>query len=379
MHSIEFDELMDRVAQHARATPQLVRAMVELTYGCNLRCLHCYNPTHEARDELSTDQIRRLLDDLAAQGCLWVGLTGGELFTRRDALDIIRHAKSLGMVVNLLTNGTMISPAIADQLVLIDPYLVEVSVYGATARTYEQVTGVPGSFTRFVEGVDLLLARQLQILLKLVLLTVNVHEHQAMRDFALARRVRYQVSTEIHPKVDGSLAPLTYRLPPEKAFEVWRKESGDKLRARQEAKACSLTPAALEVGTEGVLPKTLFNCRCGKTSAAITPHGQLNLCLSIAYPNYDLRTGDLADGWRRLVKLVREVEPGDRYECSPCPLSQECTRATMDSWLEHGVFDAGCNLYYREIAEKKITFLSAQDPPATQLLQPIPLRGRKEE
>jgi MoaA/NifB/PqqE/SkfB family radical SAM enzyme len=358
MRSIEFDELMDRVAEHAGAAPELVRVMLELTYGCNLRCVHCYNPTHEARNELSTEQVCMLLDQLAAQGCLWLGLTGGELFTRRDALDILRHAKALGMVVNLLTNATMVTPALADRLVELDPYLIEVSVYGATAKTYEEVTGIPGSFARFVEGVDVLLARGLQLLLKLVLMTLNVHEHEAMQQFALTRVVRYQASTEIHPRADGVPTPLTYRLPPERAFEVWQKESGDKLQARHQSNGCSEASALTDSHGESGSGKPLFDCRCGKTSAAITPHGLLNLCLSVAHPNYDLRTGPLAAGWRRRTDIVASAKPGTRYECSPCAISQHCTRGTMDSWLEHGVFDAECNPYYRALAEHKVQFIA---------------------
>ena len=80
MNDFDFEALMDRLGTKARSKPQMVRAMVELTYGCNLRCVHCYNPTHQAKNELSTEQVFRILNELAAQGCLWIGFTGGELF-----------------------------------------------------------------------------------------------------------------------------------------------------------------------------------------------------------------------------------------------------------------------------------------------------------
>ena len=200
---------------------------------------------------------------------------------------------------------------------------VDVSVYGATAETYERVTRVPGSFARFVRGVDLLADRRVPVLLKLVLLTPNVHEHHAMREFARARSLPYQINTEIHPNVDGSLEPLTYRLPPHQAFEVWREESGEKVLQRQmeepAASPCRPEPSSpgpssperssIDEGACG-FAEGVFHCRCGKTSAAVTPYGKLNLCLSIYHPQYDLTNGSLKEGWNQLVDLVNSANPG---------------------------------------------------------------------
>lgn len=359
MNDIAFGELMNRLSKKGSAAPYLVQAMVELTYGCNLRCVHCYNPTHEATNELTTDMVLRTLDGLAEQGCLRVGFTGGELFTRRDALVIMRHAKRLGLLINVLTNATMITPALADQIRALDPYQVDVSVYGATSETYERVTRVPGSFERFSRGVDLLAQRRVPVLLKLVLLTLNVHEHDAMRDFARTRNLPYQASTDVHPKVDGSLEPLAYRLSPQQAFEVWRRESGERLRR------CPETSTVKKVEDGCGLAAGVFHCRCGKTSAAVTPYGRLNLCLSAYYPQYDLTQGSLKDGWQQLVGLVASAKPGPAYECIGCSLTQHCSRGAGDSWLQYNVFDSECIPYFRDLAERKARFLGEPGPCGT--------------
>ena len=305
MSDIGLDQLMDRLRKKARAAPQMVQAMVELTYGCNLRCVHCYNPTHEAKNELSTDEVLRTLDGLAAQGCLRVGFTGGEVFTRRDAVEIMRHAKRLGLLTNILTNATTITPALADQIRLLEPYQVDVSVYGATAETYERVTRVPGSFARFVRGVDLLADRRVPVLLKLVLLTLNVREHHAMREFARARSLPYEINTEIHPNVDGSLEPLAYRLPPDQAFEVWREESGEKVRRQMEQPAAS-------------------PCRPEPCSPELTQHWHRS-----PPPHRDEQTGTegcLVDSriGVRPVSQPREGGPGGEYRWyRPAPLPHE--------------------------------------------------------
>ena len=359
MSELDFEQLIARLSKKGRTAPQMVQAMVELTYGCNLRCVHCYNPTHEAKNERSTEEVCRTLDQLAAEGCLWVGFTGGELFTRRDAMEILQYAKRLGLVMTILTNATMITSALADQVQALKPYQLEISVYGATPQTYERVTRVPGSFVKFVRGTDLLNERGIPILLKLVLMTLNVHELEPMRAFALTRQLPYKLSTEIHPKADGSIEPLAYRLSPNETFEIWRRISGERQREYRTKRLVledSGETSHLEEERCGSAGQ-LFACLCGKSSAAVTPYGMLNLCLSFHYPQYDLTKGGVAEGWKWLVELVAQAKPGPEYQCAECPLAKYCTRGTIDGWLQQGVFDGPCIPYFREVAEQKAEFL----------------------
>src|SRR3989442_11138766 len=92
-----------RLSEKAAGQRMPVQAMIELTYGCNLRCVHCYNPTHQAKDELATAQITALIDQLAEAGGLHLAFTGGELFTRQDAFEIFAYAKSKGFAITIMT------------------------------------------------------------------------------------------------------------------------------------------------------------------------------------------------------------------------------------------------------------------------------------
>lgn len=352
MRQMDMEAWMARQALALRRSPQILTAMIELTYGCNLRCVHCYNPTHQARGELTTEEVFRILDQLGKEGCVKVGFTGGEIFTRKDAAEIIRYARKLGLLVSLLTNATLITPKIADQICRMGPYDVGISVYGGTSETYERVTQVRGSFEKFVHGVDLLCEREVPVFLKLVLMTLNVHELELMKAFALRRGLRYQFSTHIHPKVDGSKEPLAYRLPSDQAFAIWRKEQGEPWAGSKHGAGWMANGEEEGCG----LGRDLFPCGCGKTMAAITPHGRLNLCLSIYEPRYDLTQGSLKEGWKELVKMVAGSHPGPEFECPECPLTRYCTRTPGQGWLEQGKFDGPCLPHLREEAQCKKDF-----------------------
>jgi MoaA/NifB/PqqE/SkfB family radical SAM enzyme len=107
---------------------------IELDLRCNLRCLHCYRDGEWPKGILDTEEVKSVLDQLAEAGTLWLLLTGGEIFLRPDFFEIYDHARKLGLLVTLFTNGTMITEKIADRLQKDPPDAVEISPMGSRKR-----------------------------------------------------------------------------------------------------------------------------------------------------------------------------------------------------------------------------------------------------
>jgi radical SAM protein with 4Fe4S-binding SPASM domain len=319
-----------------------VKAMIELTYGCNLRCVHCYNPTHQAKDELDTAQIKALIDQLAEAGCLQLGFTGGEIFTRRDLFEILSYAKGKGFAITLLTNATLITPERADRIQALRPHRVEISIYGATQETYGRVTRIPGSFQAFLTGVQLLRERTVPLLIKMPVMTLNQHEVLQAKALVEGWGIKFVYCTEIFPRVDGSLEPLQYRLAPHDVVRIDETIVGSR-RWRAEGGA--------EKGESCQAGEGLFTCMCGKSSLAVTPYGRMNLCVSLPTPQYDLRSGTVSEGWKTLVDLVdrANAKPSDAYECPQCPVQRHCRQGPMNVWLETGRLEP-CLPYFKELA-----------------------------
>jgi radical SAM protein with 4Fe4S-binding SPASM domain len=133
---------------------------VAITYRCNLRCTFCYagcncttNPVGDDR-EMTTAEVKQVLRALYQDGEVpSVSFTGGEPTLRRDLPELVAHAKGLGMRVNLITNGTRMSEALARTLVSAGLDSAQVSLEGVTARVHERVTMIPHSFGRTVAAV----------------------------------------------------------------------------------------------------------------------------------------------------------------------------------------------------------------------------------
>jgi MoaA/NifB/PqqE/SkfB family radical SAM enzyme len=105
---------------HQRQSGERVplQVSIEVTRRCPLECLHCYNnlpmgDVEARRRELSRDDHFRVLDELVEMGCFWLLYAGGEIFARKDFLEIYTYGKKKGFLITRFTNGTIISEQIA--------------------------------------------------------------------------------------------------------------------------------------------------------------------------------------------------------------------------------------------------------------------------
>jgi len=304
---------------------------LELTFRCNLRCQHCYvSHGHNGipgQQELSTSEIQRIIDEVVDAGCLWFLLTGGEPLVRRDFLEIYTYAKRKGLILSLFTNGTLITPRIADYLAEWPPFKVEITLYGATQETYERVTGIPGSYTHCMRGIELLLERGLPLKLKTMLMTLNQHELQAMRAFAEGLGVDFRYDPMISAVLDGDDRPKSLRIPAE---EVVQLDLQDRRRAESLRSFIQRTKGYQNPGDN------LYVCGAGQHTFHIDPYGRLCLCMMVRYVSFDLRAGTFQDGWGHFFPQIRSQQIEGDYACSQCELMPLCGQCPGWSFIEHG-------------------------------------------
>jgi Fe-coproporphyrin III synthase len=131
-------------------------AKIKVTARCNLKCTFCDYWRMREPDELSTDEYRRVLNQLAAAGCIKVHFSGGEATLRKDIFDLLTHCHAVGMKANMTTNGTTLTPERAARVVEAGTHSVSLSLDGPDARSHESLRGVPGSFGRTVKGIRML-------------------------------------------------------------------------------------------------------------------------------------------------------------------------------------------------------------------------------
>ena len=319
---------------HINAMRVPVNGTIEVSHRCPLNCAHCYNnlPMADAdarRREMTTEDHYRLLDEISEMGCLWLLYSGGEIFARRDFLDIYTYAKKKGLIISLFTNGTMITEQIADYLVEWRPFAIEITLYGATRETYERLTRIPGSYDRCMRGVQILLDRKLPLALKTVGVTINKHEVAAMRKIAEDLGVEFKFDAMLNPRIDCSASPLAVRLAPHEVVEL---DLEDPLKiAEWRRLAIHHAPPPVVEGE----PLELYDCGGGVNSWSIDPYGDLSICVLSHVDRYNVVKGSFRDGWDFLANVHRK--PVTRpTKCTNCALRSLCGMCAANGELENG-------------------------------------------
>jgi radical SAM protein with 4Fe4S-binding SPASM domain len=318
-------------ALHGRRAPMEVS--IEMTHRCPLECQHCYNnlpmsDVNARQQELTFDEHLRLLDELVELGTLWILYTGGEIFARKDFLDIYTEAKKRGFLITLFTNGTMITPRVADHLVQYRPFKIEITLYGATRETYEALTQIPGSYDRCVRGIRLLLERGLPLSLKTVPTSVNVHEVYEMKRMAGELGVEFKFDPLVNPRTDCSQSPLAIRLTPEQAVAL---EYRDPVRRAEYLK---LIESQLSVSF--VPPTHRYTCGGGHNGCAVDPQGQMTICVLSHRDGYNIRSGSFRQGWEGRLKDIRETKSTRQTICTNCRITSICSMCAANGELEGG-------------------------------------------
>jgi mycofactocin biosynthetic radical S-adenosylmethionine protein MftC len=257
----------------------------EITEACNLECAHCLSAELRAagNGELSFEQCRDLLDELARMQVFQVNFGGGEPFLRDDFLDILRHAHGLGITTCVSTNGTVLDDALVDALLEIGaahpaaPVYLQVSLDGAKPETNDAIRGA-GTFERILAGIEPLARRRYpDFSLNMVVTRLNAGE---IADFdALARR--YGAKTRLsrfRPSGGGCHTWEDYRLTREQLAEL-SAFLGDHPEILTGDSFFALTPdSRRNLG--------LNMCGAAKMTCAVAPDGSVYPCAFLADPAF---------------------------------------------------------------------------------------------
>jgi radical SAM protein with 4Fe4S-binding SPASM domain len=340
MQSQSYNAFRQHIHQAAESKAFPLRAMFELTYRCNFKCRHCYVPeSYRKKGELKTKQICSVLEQLRAIGCFYLGFTGGELFIRKDVMEILWNAKKMGFELIISTNGSLIDERMASQLERLRPNKVDITIPAMSKPAFERITGTDGSHRMVFNAIDLLYKRGISLGFRTCVLKENAAEIKDVEDFARSLGALHRLDDALLPRLNGSREPFTHR--------------GGLCTARQ---APHVVPHGSYVANERRKDSrnldSLFTCGVGISQAAITPLGELKMCLMIDYPKYRIlspvtgdpshaagqASGGLEIAWVKLKELVRGIKADKNYQCNTCELYAYCKWCPARAWLYNQSF-----------------------------------------
>jgi radical SAM protein with 4Fe4S-binding SPASM domain len=264
-------------------------------------------------------------------GCFWLLYTGGEIFARKDFLEIYTYAKQKGFLITLFTNGTLITEKIADYLVEWPPFAIEITLYGRTRETYEALTMIPGSYDRCLRGIKLLRERGLPLKLKTVATSINKHEVVAMRQFAEDELgVEFKMDGQINPRIDCSQSPLAVRLTPEEVVALDMHAPKGVSEYRRLAKHDMENPPNL------TYDDTVYFCGGGMNTFAINAYGEMGICVISQQETFDIRQSGLRPAWENSLFELRKRKRTRVTKCLQCRIQSLCGMCPANGEMENG-------------------------------------------
>jgi MoaA/NifB/PqqE/SkfB family radical SAM enzyme len=292
------------------------KASWEVNLGCNYACKHCYLGL-KVNSGMPWEDKQRCLDVMAEAGVLFLQVTGGEPTVDKDFRRAYRYAWELGMMITVSTNGSLLwKQNLLNLFRECPPYRVTVSMYGATKRSYDELTQRVGAWDMFVQGMNAARHARLPLRMSIVVTDDNGAEELAMVDLCKSWGVEYEVFTNMTPTIYGG-------------GEVLTAQSKEHLRVR----------------------KQFTGCNAGHTFFHMDPHGLVSICKigrddQISLPHEGIqglaRLGAIAD---RLMLRTGGCSgcsiAGTCKVCRPLAKHYQEAKAPLAAYCQHGMKKAG--------------------------------------
>ncbi len=332
--------LSREVSRKALALGAPFNVQLDITYRCNERCVHCYLD-HDDHGEMTTAEIRDILNQLAEAGAFSLAISGGEILLRKDLFDILEYARSLLFSVRLKTNAILIREEEARRIRDLGVQQVQISIYSHRAEVHDGITKVRGSLARSVQAIHFLKSQGLRVVIANVLMRQNAGDYPGVQALAAELGVGVTIDPTITPKMDGDHSITAMRIPATALKQVFN----DKSVVGDVEKFCAPPVAAGEKELNG------YSCSAGHTACYISPYGDVYPCVQFPLPCGNLRRQRFLDIWRNseALKEVRSIHVRDLPTCSGCSHVSACTRCPGLAWQEgnmRGPSTADCEKSY---------------------------------
>lgn len=281
----DFSENTSKIAEDAecdylkRSKSKVFSVLMELTYKCSEKCIHCYNPGASRNDhelgmrdikkELTLDEYKNVIDQLYEEGLVRVTLSGGDPFSKGFIWELIEYLFSKNIVFDIYTNGQGLYGKEV-KLAQYFPVTVGLSLYSGNPEIHDGITRIKGSWTKTLAVIDKLTTLEIPVVIKCCIMRNNCKSYRGVIGIAKKYSTMLQLECNIFDAVDGDECVSTYlRLTPEEMKIVLRDKANPLY-------------TGLELVDNGArtFDENKNVCGAGYSGFCLTPDGRLTLCVS---------------------------------------------------------------------------------------------------
>jgi mycofactocin radical SAM maturase len=305
----------------------------ELTYACNLQCVHCLSSSgRRDPDELTTAECEALIDELARMQVFYINVGGGEPTIRNDFWHLLRYAVDHGVGVKFSTNGSRIDAQVAAELAAMDYVDVQISIDGADADTNDRIRG-EGSYATAITAMEHLAEAGFgEFKISVVMTRHNIEQVETFK--AMADRYGAQLRlTRFRPSGRGadSWHELHPTDPQQRALYYWLLDHPEVLTG----------DSFFHLSALGEALPGLNMCGAGRVVCLIDPVGDVYACPFVLHDEFragSVRdTGGFAHVWQESERFAELREPQSAGACASCGHFDACQGGCMAAKFFTGI------------------------------------------
>ncbi|RZB28997.1 MAG: hypothetical protein AEth_01601 [Candidatus Argoarchaeum ethanivorans] len=281
--------------------------LFEITYRCNLRCIHCYEPEYSG-EEMSTDEVLCLIDQAAELGVPHISVGGGEPLVRKDIFTLLEYASDKHIAVELLSNGTLIDEDTAKRLVACGVRAVSVSLDSATPEVHNAIRR-KDCFETVIHAIECLIDAGLRVEINTTFTKLNLRDFEGVVRLSkklgasLVRAVRL-VSLGRAEENDALISPASedYHWFSDMLYEVSKKYSDKNFAVTGDDAFAPFLYIKNKKQRMTWLPGNYMGCIGGRVIVSIDPYGNVYPCGYLKYPEFyggNVTEESLKDIWTR--------------------------------------------------------------------------------
>jgi radical SAM protein with 4Fe4S-binding SPASM domain len=309
---------------HAKFEYKPIMAQLELTHQCPLHCKHCfsgcYNNKAYASKELSTNQVKIILNKCKYGGVIWLCFTGGDPMMRKDFNELYLYAKKLGFITTVFSPLVSMDKKTLGILRSSPPFNIETTLNAATSEKYKEITGTD-LFKNHVQNIKELLRNNIPVKVKSQITKQNISQIEEIEKLVESFGLNFRPANILHARINGDTYPCTLRLDPEEVIFVKKRylhfyERG----CRQPGKKINIDKLIQKPVNKKLLP-----CRAGCHSFWITPQGKMIVCGCLRIFNYDLsrKNHTVKSGFYKFTK-IHSLNFKTESKCGLCEYRTIC-------------------------------------------------------
>lgn len=332
-----------RMLQHASANRRPATGCLELSPLCNMNCKMCYVRLSRRKQE-QHGRLRTAAEwlELGRQmqngGVLFLLLTGGEPLLFPGFRELFSGLRSLGMILTVNTNGTLINEKWADFFAEHMPRRINITLYGSNERTYASLCHYPGGFGKTLRGIRLLLERGVQVKINGSATRSNQKDLDAIYRIGDTLGVPVAIDTYMLPGLRERGLPFSdqARLAPEQAAQAQWKVICHDTPPNLLQEYMKQTLAKTEASEACQYPDCV-TCMAGRCSFAVDWQGRMRPCVTLEEPAVPVFETDFEAAWETISREVKRfhIHP----KCTTCRLRPLCPNCAGSAKLETGAYD----------------------------------------